>query len=157
MTNHIPDGFHTVTAYLAVDGAAEAIAFYGKAFDAEEIMKMDGPDGKVMHAEIKIGDSIVFLSDANPAWGSHSPKHYGGSPASLCLYVADVDAAVKQAIEAGATAKDPVTDMFWGDRMGSVECPYGYKWSISTHVKDLTPEEIGAAAVAFFSQMGHEC
>ena len=146
MVQPIPDGFHSITPYLAIDGAADAMEFYKKAFGAEEIERMEGPGGKVMHAEMKIGSSIFMLSDANAEWGHHSPKHFGGSPASFYLYVQDCDAVFAQAIAAGATEKRPLQDTFYGDRNGTVEDPFGFTWSIGTHVKDMTREEIAEAA-----------
>jgi PhnB protein len=150
----IPDGFHTITPYLAIDGAAAAIEFYKKAFGAEEIMRMPGPGDLIMHAEVRIGDSPIMLSDANPEWGHHGTKHYGGSPVGLCVYVEDCDAAFKQAIEAGATEKRPLQDQFYGDRSGTVVDPFGYMWTLSTHKQDMTTEEIQAAAAKAFSQGG---
>ena len=147
----IPEGFRTVTPHLCVRGAAEAIDFYTRAFGAVEVFRMPGPDGKVMHAEVKIGDSIVMLSDEFLEWGAKGAQTLGGTPVSLNLYVEDCDAVFKQAVEAGATVKMELADQFWGDRYGQVVDPFGQVWAIATHVKDLTPEEIGQAAAAAMS------
>ena len=153
-TKPIPEGFHTITPYIAVQGAGEAITFYEKAFGAEEILRLPGPDGKsVMHAEIRIGDSFLFLADEFPNAGNRSPKALGGVTASVHLYVADVDAAFKRATEAGCEEIMPVTDMFWGDRFGKVRDPYGQEWSIATAKETLTPDEIDERAKAFFAEM----
>ena len=144
----MPDGYHTLTPYIVVDGAADAIAFYQKAFGAEEIYRMPAPGGKVMHAEIQIGDSRLMLSDAIPEMGGRSPKTLGGSPASILVYVPDVDAAFARAVEAGATAEMPVANMFWGDRYGKVKDPFGHVWQLATHVEDVSPEEMGRRAAA---------
>jgi PhnB protein len=138
----IPAGFHTVTPYLVVRGAAKAIDFYKRAFGAEERMRMPGPEGRVMHAEIQIGDSILMLSDEMPDMGSKSPQTLGGSPGSLFLYVQDVDRAFQRAVDAGAQVKMAVADMFWGDRFGQVVDPFGHEWGLATHKEDLTPQEI---------------
>ncbi len=151
MTKPIPDGYHTLTPYLAVEDAAKAIDFYKQAFGATELMRMDAPGGKVGHAELKIGDSLVMISDPFPQSTVRPPAEVGGSTASIFMYVEDVDAAVKQAVDAGATVTMEVEDMFWGDRFGSVSDPFGHTWSIATHVEDLSPEEIaerGQAAMA---------
>ena len=150
----IPEGYHTLTPYLAVDDAAQAIDFYKRAFGAKERMRMPGPEGKIGHAEIQIGDSIVMLSDPFPQSTVRSPSDVGGTTASLFMYVDDVDAVVEQAVSAGATVTMEVADQFWGDRFGSIADPYGHTWSIATHVEDLTPEEIaerGKAAMAAMS------
>lgn len=150
----IPEGFHTITPYITVKGAGEAIAFYEKAFGAEEILRIPGPDGQsVMHAEIKIGDSFLFIAEEFPNAGNRSPKSLGGVTASIHLYVADVDAAFKRATEAGCEEIMPVTDMFWGDRFGKVRDPYGQEWSIATARETLTPEEIDQRAKVFFAEM----
>ena len=153
-TKPIPEGYHTLTPYLAVDNAADAIEFYERAFGAKERMRMPGPEGKIGHAEIQIGDSIVMLSDPFPQSTVRSPSDVGGTTASLFMYVDDVDAVVEQAVSAGATVTMEVADQFWGDRFGSIADPYGHTWSIATHVEDLTPEEIaerGKAAMAAMS------
>jgi len=147
----IPKGFHTVTPYLMVRGADRAIEFYKKAFGAEELERMHGPDGKsIVHAKIRIGDSFVFLGDEVPGMGAGAPESYGGSPMSIHLYVDDVDAAVGRAVAAGAQVRMPVADMFWGDRYGRVADPFGYEWGLGTHKEDLTPDEIRRGAEEFF-------
>jgi PhnB protein len=141
----IPEGYHTLTTYLAVDNAAEAIDFYKQAFGAKERMRMEAPGGQVGHAELEIGDSLVMLSDPFPQSKTRPPKEVGSSTAGIFMYSEDVDAAVKKAVDAGATVEMEVEDMFWGDRFGSVLDPYGHVWSIATHTKDLSPEEIEEA------------
>jgi PhnB protein len=138
----IPEGYHSVTPYLAVDGAAEAIAFYKQAFGATEVMRMPAPGGKVGHAEIEIGGSRIMLADEYPDMGFRSPKAYGGTPVTLHLYVADVDAVAKQAVTAGAKELRPVKDQFYGDRTGSFEDPFGHVWHIATRKEDLPPDEL---------------
>jgi PhnB protein len=160
MAKAIPDGYRTVTPYLTVKGAAQAIEFYKRAFGARESERMTGPDGKsVMHAEIQIGDSLVMLSDEFPQMGSRSPQTLGGTTAAIFLYVPDVDAAFQQAVDAGAKAIMPPADMFWGDRFGKLVDPFGHEWAMATHKEDLAPEEIrkrGAAAMASMcSDAGH--
>lgn len=152
----IPPGFHTVTPTLTVRNAAQAIDFYKKALGAEERMRMAGPDGKISHAELKIGDSIIFLNDENPAMGCKSPQTLGGSTGGFYLYVEDVDKAFQRAIDAGGKATHPVTDMFWGDRMGNLSDPYGYTWTLSTHTQDLTEQEMEEGAKAFYAQMAQK-
>jgi PhnB protein len=152
-TQPIPHGFHTVTAALTVRNGSQAIEFYKKALGAEERMRMAGPDGKIGHAELKIGDSIIFLTDENPAMGNKSPQTLGGTSSSLYLYVEDVDKAFQQAVDAGGKATMPVTDMFWGDRFGSFVDPYGHTWGLSTHTQDMTEQEIEEAAKGFYAQM----
>ena len=150
----IPDGYHTVTPYLMVRGADRAIEFYKRAFGAEALMRRPGTDGKsIMHAEIKIGDSRIFLSDEFPEMGCRSPQSLGGTASSLHLYVEDVNAAFKRAVSAGAQVKMPVADMFWGDRFGRLIDPFGHEWGMATHKEDLTPAEIGKRAEAFFKDM----
>jgi uncharacterized glyoxalase superfamily protein PhnB len=138
----IPEGFHTVTPHLVCAGAADAIEFYKKAFGATEIRRMPGPGGMIMHAEIRIGDSRVMLADAFPDWGSNGPLALKGTPVFIHLYVNDADAAFGQAVDAGAKPVMPLADMFWGDRYGQVEDPFGHRWSIATHKRDLTQEQI---------------
>lgn len=147
----IPEGFHTVTPHLVVKDSNAAIAFYTKAFGAKELFRMPGPDGKIMHAEIMIGDSHVFLADEFPDMGSCAPS--GSSPVTIHLYVPDVDAVHAQAVAAGATAPMPVMDMFWGDRYGKVVDPFGHHWSIATHKQDLTPEQMAEGMKAAFAEM----
>jgi PhnB protein len=150
----IPEGYHTVTPYLAVDDAAEAIEYYKKAFGAKERVRMEAPGGKIGHAELEIGDSLVMLSDAFPQSSTTSPKELGGTSGSVFMYAEDVDAVVKKAVDAGATITMEVADQFWGDRFGSIQDPFGHIWSIATHVEDVPPEEIaerGKAAMAAMS------
>jgi PhnB protein len=146
----IPEGYHTVTPYLVTANADKAIEFYKEAFGARELVRLPSPDGKVMHAEIKIGDSQVMLSDECPDWDALGPLTRGGTTVSIVLYVEDVDAVVNRAIAAGAKAVMPVTDQFWGDRMGTVIDPFGHKWSIATHIEDVSPEEMKTRAAALF-------
>lgn len=138
----IPEDMHSVTPHLVCDGAADAITFYTKAFNAVESACMPGPGGKIMHAQIKIGDSHIMLVDEFPDMGCFGPKHLKGSPVTLHLYVEDVDAVYQQAVQAGASAKMPPADMFWGDRYGVLVDPFGHNWSIATHQRDLTPEQM---------------
>jgi PhnB protein len=149
----IPKGYHTVTPSIVVAGADKAIDFYTKAFGAEEIMRFPGPDGAIMHAEIRIGDSIVMLGDEMPEQGGRSPKSFGGTPVSFFVYREDVDAAWDQAVNAGAKTIMPLADQFWGDRTGCLEDPFGHRWWLAQHVQDLTPEELQRNAESFFSQM----
>jgi PhnB protein len=146
--NPIPDGYHSVTPYIVVDGGARAIEFYKQAFGATELFRMAGPDGKIGHAEIKIGDSHVMLADEHPEMNARSPQAFGGSPVSLMLYVEDVDATVGRALEAGATLTRPVADQFYGDRTGGVTDPFGHFWYVATHVEDVPPEELKKRAAA---------
>jgi PhnB protein len=138
----IPDGMHTVTPHLVCAGGANAIEFYKKAFNAVEISRLPGPNGKLAHAMIRIGDSAVMLMDEFPDWGTFGPKSLKGTPVVIHLQVEDADAMVKQAAAAGAKITLPVSEMFWGDRYGQVEDPFGHLWSVGTHVRDLSPEEI---------------
>lgn len=149
----IPDGYHTITPNIVVQEASRAIDFYKKAFGAEEIMRMPGPGGKIMHAELRIGDSRLMLCDEMPEMGSKSPKTLGGSPGGFYVYVENVDAAWKRALDAGAKPKMPLEDMFWGDRAGWVEDPFGHTWTLAQHVADLTPEEIQKGQQEFFARM----
>jgi PhnB protein len=149
----IPEGYHTVTPYLAVDGAAEAIEYYKKAFGAKERVRMEAPGGKIGHAELEIGDSLVMLSDPFPQSSTRPPKELGGTSASVFMYVEDVDAVVKQAVDAGATITMETADQFWGDRFGSVQDPFGHLWSIATHVEDVPPEEMAERAKAAMAAM----
>lgn len=153
MTNPVPPEFHSVTPYLTLRGATKAIEFYKKAFGAEERFVMPGPDGKVMHAEIKIGDSIVMLGDENPEYGALGPESRGGATSSLCVYLPNVDAAFDRAVKAGCTVKMPLADQFWGDRFGTVVDPFGHVWSMATHVEDVSPEEMRKRAEAAFKGM----
>ena len=138
----IPDGYHTATPYLVVQNAASALEFYKKAFGAEELLRLASPDGKIGHAEIKIGDSPIMLADEFPEMGYRGPQALGGSPVSIMLYVEDVDARFNQAIAAGAKVRRPVKDEFYGDRAGNLEDPFGHVWTIATHKEDVSPEEI---------------
>lgn len=148
----IPEGYHTITPHLVLNDSNSAIQFYQKAFGAEEIFRMPGPGGKgVMHAEIRIGNSPIMLNDEFPGMGTKSPKSLGGTTFTIHLYVDDVDKAFERAVAAGAKVEMPVSDMFWGDRYGKLSDPFGYHWSIATHTKDLTAEEIDKAAQEFFS------
>lgn len=149
-TKPVPVGYHTATPYLIITDAAKAIEFYKKAFGATELTRLETPDGKIMHAEIKIGDSPIMLCEECPEWNALSPLTIGGTPASVVLYLEDVDTVVKSAVAAGATLVMPVEDQFWGDRMGTVTDPFGHKWSIATHTEDVSPEEINIRAKALF-------
>jgi PhnB protein len=144
-----PDGYHSLTPSLTIKGAAEAMEFYKRGLGAEEIFRIEGPGGVIMHAEMKIGESIVMLSDEFPDWGALSPKTIGGTGSSLMIYTEDSDALAQQAVAAGATLKNPVTLQFWGDRMGTIEDPYGHRWSLATRVEIVPPEEIKKRAAAF--------
>jgi uncharacterized glyoxalase superfamily protein PhnB len=152
MAHPIPDGHHSITPHLVVKGASEAIAFYTRAFGAEELSRMPfpGPDGepKVGHAELRIGDSRLFLADEFPKQGVLGPQ--GGSPVTIHLYVTDADAVFARAVEAGATVAMPLADMFWGDRYGKVVDPFGHHWSIAEHLEDLTPEQMRERMAAMF-------
>lgn len=140
----LPAGYHSVTPYLIVQASSEAIAFYGRAFGAVEVMRLDGPHGKVWHAEIQIGDARVMLADEHPELGFLSPQTLGGAGVSLLVYVADVDAVFSQAMAAGAVQLRPVQNQFYGDRSGTLRDPFGHVWSIATHIEDLSNEEICA-------------
>jgi PhnB protein len=145
MARYIPEGMHTVTPHLVCAGAADAIEFYKKAFNATETARMAGPNGKLMHAAVRIGDSTVMLVDEMPEYGSLGPKALKGTPVVVHLYVEDADAFAKRAAEAGAKITMPVTEMFWGDRYGQLEDPFGHRWSVATHVRDVSPEEMRKA------------
>lgn len=148
----IPDGYHSITPYLSIKGAAKALEFYKQAFGATELLRMAMPDGGIGHAEIKIGDSVIMLADPCDQSGFYSPQKLGGSSVALHVYVENVDSQFAQAISAGAKAIKPVEDQFYGDRTGSLEDPFGHVWFLATHKEDLTPEEIGQRAEAFFKQ-----
>jgi PhnB protein len=143
----VPDGYHSVTPYLAVDGAADAIDWYVRALGASEVFRMEH-DGKIGHAEIRIGDSHVMLADEAPELNHLSPKSRGGATASFMIYLDDVDAAFARAIEAGATEQRPVQDQFYGDRSGTLIDPFGHVWTIATHVEDVSPDEMEARMAA---------
>lgn len=150
----IPEGLHTVTPHLVVRNAAQAIEFYKKAFGAEERGRFEMPGGAIGHAELKIGDSVIFLADEMPGpGGSQSPQAVGGSTCTLNIYVDNVDKLFEQAVNAGGKSLMPVADMFWGDRYGTITDPFGHVWSIATHKEDLSKEEIGQRAQEFFAQM----
>ncbi|ABS25858.1 VOC family protein [Anaeromyxobacter sp. Fw109-5] len=144
----IPEGYHSITPYLIVKGAAKAIDFYVAAFGATELFRMARPDGRVGHAEIRIGDSVVMLADEHPEMGARSPQTIGGTPLSLLLYVPDVDAVVARAVAAGAQLTRPVADQFYGDRSGILTDPFGHSWFVSTHVEDVPPDELERRASA---------
>lgn len=148
----IPDGYHSVTPYLIINGAADAIEFYKKAFGATELFRMAQPDGKIGHAEIKIGDSPIMLADEFPEMKYLGPKSLGGSPVSILIYVEDVDTVFKRAIEAGAEEQKAVEDKFYGDRMGSLVDPFGHVWHVGTHTEDISPEEMEKRAAATNAQ-----
>ncbi|RJG04190.1 VOC family protein [Noviherbaspirillum sedimenti] len=137
----VPDGMHSLTPHLVCAGAADAIEFYKKAFGAKEEARLPGPDGKIMHALLRIGDSALMLVDENPEWRAFGPKSLKGTPVTIHLYVQDVDAQVAQAVAAGAKVIMPLADMFWGDRYGVLEDPFGHSWSVATHVRDVSMEE----------------
>lgn len=141
-TNYRQDNYHDVTPYLCVSDAARAIEFYKEAFGATEIMRMEAPGGKIGHAELRIGDSVVMLADEMPEMAFRSPQSLGGTSAHFYIYDADVDAFVERAVAAGAKLTQPVKDQFYGDRSGGVEDPFGHRWYIATHMEDLTPEEV---------------
>jgi PhnB protein len=146
----IPDGYHTLTPYLTVRGASDAMEFYKKAFGASELFRLNMPDGKIAHGEFQIGDSMFMISDENPEWDIASPEKLGGSPVALHLYVADADATFSDAIKAGARETMPLANQFWGDRMGKVVDPFGHQWLIATHIEDVDPSE-------FQSRMEADC
>jgi PhnB protein len=138
----IPDGYHTVTPYMIVDGCAAALEYYKKAFGATELMRMPGPNGKIMHSEIKIGNSPIMLADEVPERDARGPITIGGTPFGICLYVPNVDAMFAAAIAAGGKVLYPVKDQFYGDRSGTLVDPFGHKWTIATHVEDVSPQEM---------------
>jgi PhnB protein len=144
----IPEKYHTVTPYLIVHDAVQAIEFYKRAFGAVELFRMAGPGGKVGHAEIRIGDSNVMLADEHPEMGARSPRSIGGSPVSMLVYVENVDAFFNQAVSAGAKVVRPIENKFYGDRSGGLEDPFGYQWFIATHIEDLSPEELQRRAAS---------
>jgi PhnB protein len=150
----IPEGYHTLTTYLAVGDAAAAIEYYKKAFGAEERVRMDAPGGKIGHAELAIGDSLLMLSDSFPQATTRPPRELGGTSASVLMYVEDVDAVVQRAVDAGAEITMDVADQFWGDRFGSIMDPFGHSWSIATHVEDVPPEEMAERAKQAMAAMG---
>ncbi len=141
-THFAPEGYRTVTPYLTIKDAKRAMEFYTKAFGAKEIMRLTMPDGKIGHAEMRIGDSPIMLADVFPEWGRRSPQDLGGSPVMVCLYVPDADAVLKQAVAAGAKVLMPIADQFYGDRSAQVEDPFGHIWTIATHKEDVSPAEM---------------
>ena len=158
MTNKVkpvPEGYHTATPYLIFQDAAPAIDFYKKAFAATEIMRMNGPDGKVSHAEIKIGDSVIMLGSA-PGNDLATPQKLNGSSVSIFLYLPDVNSTFRQAVSAGAKAVQPLEDMFWGDRFGRLVDPFGHSWSLATHVEDVAPAEMGKRAQEAAAKMAQQ-
>jgi PhnB protein len=144
----IPDGYPQVTPYLCVDGASAAIEFYGQVFGATERMRMPEPDGKIGHAELQLGESVIMLSDEYPDRGIRGPKTIGGTPVTMSVYVEDVDRVFARAVQAGATALRPVEDQFYGDRTGQFEDPFGHRWSVASHVEDVSPDELAKRAEA---------
>jgi PhnB protein len=149
----IPEGYQSVIPALTIQGAAEAIEFYKRAFGAKERLRMPGPNNSIAHAELQIGDSIVMCSDPFPQASTKAPTDIGGTTISLFCYVEDVDSTFQQAVDAGATVTMPLDDQFWGDRMGSILDPYGHSWSIATHIEDVSPEEIQERSKQFMEQM----
>jgi PhnB protein len=152
----IPEGYHTVTPYLVVDNATEALRFYQRAFNAKEIERMEGPQGKIAHAELKIGDSIVMIADEMPGAGTRSPKSLGGTPSGIFLYLDDVDTAFQRAVAAGAKADQQPTDMFWGDRYGKLTDPFGHSWSMATRKEEVAPEEMKRRAQEAVAKMSQQ-
>jgi PhnB protein len=148
-TKSIPDGYHSVTPYLIIDGAAAAIDFYKRAFGAKELMRMPSPDGKIGHAEIRIGDSTMMLADEHPAMGHRSPKSLGGSGVNLMVYVEHVDEVFKRAVASGAKELRPLKDQFYGDRSGTLQDPFGHTWTLATHIEDIAPDEMRRRAEKF--------
>jgi len=143
-----PPGYHSVTPYLALRDARAAIEFYQRALGAETVLQLEMPDGTVAHAEIRIGDSVLMLAEENAAWGNRSPLALGGSPVSLLIYVPDVDAAFARALAAGATRVRPVEDQFYGDRSGTLSDPFGYQWTLATHIEEVSAEEAQRRMIA---------
>jgi uncharacterized glyoxalase superfamily protein PhnB len=152
-SKRVPEGYRTVTPHLTIRGGVEAIEFYQKAFGAREIRRSPGPDGKLMHAEIQIGDSRIFLNDEFPEMGASSPLALKGTPVTMHLFVEDCDGLFDKAVKAGATVAMPLADQFWGDRYGLLVDPFGHRWAIASHVKDMTPEQMRAAAQEAMKQM----
>jgi PhnB protein len=146
----VPDGYHTVTPYLVCHDAKRALDFYTRAFGAEETLRMPAPDGTLMHAEMRIGDSSIMLADEHPQMGFRSPRAYGGTPVRIMLYVPNVDALASQAERAGARVLRPVEDQFYGDRAATLADPFGHVWTIATHIEDVSPEEMDARAKRLF-------
>ena len=151
----IPAGYTAVTPYLTVKGAAQAIEFYKKAFGAEEVMRFPALDGKIMHAEIRIGGAVIMLHDEAPQWNALSPQTVGDTSSSIMLYVSDADAVIKRAADAGATVTMPAADQFYGDRCGNIKDPFGHKWSIATHIEDVAPEALKQRMAKMFESGKH--
>jgi PhnB protein len=152
MARAIPEGYHSVTPYLIINGAADAIEFYRRAFGATEVMRMASPDGKIGHAELAIGDSKIMLADEYPQMGHRSPKSIGGTGVSLMVYIEKVDEVFKRAIAAGAKELQPIKDQFYGDRSGTLQDPFGHEWTLATHIEDVPPEEMRRRAEAFMQK-----
>lgn len=150
----IPDGYPAVTPYLSIDGAEAAIEFYADVFGAKERMRMPAPGGRIGHAELQLGDSVIMVSDAFAEMGHRTAKELGGSPVSIAVYVEDVDAVFERAVAAGATVSRPVEDQFYGDRAGSFDDPWGHRWSVATHVEDVPPDEMARRAGQMMSGGG---
>jgi PhnB protein len=146
MTDPVPEGYPRVMPYLIVDGGSEAIDFYTQVLGASERVRMPGPDGRLGHAELQFGDSVIMLADENPEMGARGPRSVGGSPVTIHVYVDDVDDTFERALQAGATALQPLEDRFYGDRAGQLEDPFGHHWSLATHVEDVPPEEMSRRA-----------
>jgi PhnB protein len=147
----IPEGYPQVTPYLVVDGASDAIDFYSKVFGATERMRMPGPDGKIGHAELELGDSLIMLADEVPGMGHRGPKAIGGTPVTISVYVEDVDDVYERAVKEGAAALRPVENQFYGDRSGQFEDPFGHRWSVATHVEDVPPDQMERRAAEAMS------
>jgi PhnB protein len=152
MAKPIPDGYHSVTPYLIVKGAARALEFYKKAFNAQELYRLEGPGGTVAHGEFQIGNSRLMIADEFPDMGARGPEAFGGSPVGLCIYTEDVDALFKQALAAGGKQERPVVDQFYGDRSGTVVDPFGHKWTLATHKEDVSPEEMNRRMAEMMKQ-----
>jgi PhnB protein len=146
MTSPVPEGYPRVVPYLIVDGAAEAIEFYKTVLGADERMRMPGPDGRIGHAELTVGDSVIMLADESPQMGARGPRSIGGTPVTVMAYVDDVDVAFQRALAAGANSTREVEDRFYGDRSGQLEDPWGHRWDLATHVEDVSPEEMSKRA-----------
>jgi PhnB protein len=151
MTNPVPDGYPRVMPYLIVDGASQAIDFYTQILGASERMRMPGPDGRLGHAELELGDSVIMLADENPEMGARGPRSIGGSPVTIHAYVDDVDGTFERALGAGAKTVQEVEDRFYGDRSGQLEDPFGHRWTLATHVEDVSPEEMERRAAEFMT------
>lgn len=147
-----PKGYHSITPYLIVHDAADAIEFYKKAFDAKEVMRMQHSENRIAHAELKMGDSKIMLADEHPEWEARSPEAYGGSPVSIHLYVKNVDTTIEKALNAGAKLMRPIENMFYGDRSATLQDPYGHKWYISTHIEDVSPAKMRKRAKELFGK-----